>query len=95
MRFGTADLWNTNVGTSRIISKVYKHPLYTPGRAYFDVGVVEAQKILEFTNYVMPICLPMRPIDDEDALEGKIKFTKYKVMGGLARHPCQTPPPPV
>ena len=71
MRFGTADLWNTNVGTSRIISKLYKHPLYTPGKAYFDVGVVEAQKILEFTNYVMPICLPMRPIDDEDALEGK------------------------
>ena len=28
----------------------------------------------------MPICLPMRPIDDEDALEGKIKSTKYKVL---------------
>jgi hypothetical protein len=31
------------------------------GKAYFDVGIAIADRHIEFTNYVRPICLPMRP----------------------------------
>ena len=36
---------------------------------YADVGLVRADRRIEFTDYVLPICLPFRPIDDIDALE--------------------------
>ena len=33
------------------------------------MGLVKADRRIEFTDYVLPICLPFRPIDDIDALE--------------------------
>ena len=41
---------------------------------YFDVAIYLSDVNIEFTKWVMPICLPMRPIDDEDAFAGK--YTK-------------------
>ena len=78
IRFGTTDLWNVHSGIIRSISGIFQHPQYDSARAkrgsvfsYFDVGVVVSQKTIEFTDTVLPICLPMRPVDDENALEGK------------------------
>ena len=31
---------------------------------YYDVGVAVADKIISFSDYVMPVCLPMTPLDD-------------------------------
>ena len=36
---------------------------------YADVGLVRAERRIEFSAYVLPVCLPFRPIDDIDALE--------------------------
>ena len=52
----------------RNILKFAKHPKYGQGGAYYDVAVAEADRIIEFTEYVRPVCLPMTPVDDEDAL---------------------------
>ena len=38
-------------------------------KVYADVGLVKADRRMEFTDYVLPICLPFKPIDDIDALE--------------------------
>ena len=41
--------------------------------AYYDVGIAIADEIIEFTDVIRPINLPMLPIDDdsEDAFDGK------------------------
>lgn len=70
MRLGTSDLWNAHDGIERKVVAIYVHPQYAESRAYFDVGVAVAERVIEYTNTVMPICLPMRPVDDEDALSG-------------------------
>ena len=33
------------------------------------MGLVRAERRIEFSAHVLPICLPFRPIDDIDALE--------------------------
>ena len=38
-------------------------------KVYADVGLVRADRRVEFSDHVLPICLPFRPIDDIDALE--------------------------
>ena len=69
MRFGTSDIWDARAGVLRNVVDLKSHPEFN--RAYFDVGIVVADKILEFTDYIMPVCLPMNPIDDVDALADK------------------------
>ena len=38
-------------------------------QVYADVGLVRAERRIEFSAHVLPVCLPFRPIDDIDALE--------------------------
>ena len=73
MRLGTSELSNAKSGTIRKVVKAYTHPKYT-GVPYFDAAIYLSDVNIEFTKWVMPICLPMRPIDDEDAFAGK--YTK-------------------
>merc|ERR1712223_72623 len=78
MRLGAANMNDLTVGLrsgsrqprtmERNILKFAKHPKYGQGGAYYDVAVAEADRIIEFTEYVRPVCLPMTPVDDEDAL---------------------------
>lgn len=67
MRLGVTDLFIVNEGIKRRVAEYKTHPKYQ-GRAYFDVGIAVADKIIEFNARIMPICLPMRPVDDTDAL---------------------------
>ena len=52
----------------RDIVEILRHPDYKAGRAYYDVGLVKVRKKIEFTDFVLPICLPFQPVDDEDDL---------------------------
>jgi hypothetical protein len=62
MRLGEADLSKpTTYGTERKVAQILTHPKYLDGKAYFDVGIAVADRHIEFTNYIRPICLPMRP----------------------------------
>ena len=69
MRLGTSELSNVRDGAIRRVVKAYKHPLYR-GVPYFDAAIYEADVDIEFTRWIRPICLPMRPVDDENALAG-------------------------
>ena len=42
----------------RTVIKVESHPLFRDNRVYFDVGIAIADKRIEFTDYIRPICLP-------------------------------------
>ena len=44
-----------------------------PGKVYFDVeiAVVSKSKLITFTEFVRPVCLPYLPVDYEDQFEGK------------------------
>ena len=70
MRLGNSDL---NLGRDspneeiRNVKRLLTHPDYRSGRIYFDVGLAVAESRIEFTDYIRPICLPFKPIDDEDA----------------------------
>ena len=44
-----------------------QHPKYISGRAYYDAAVAVADQLIEYTEYVRPVCLPMTPVDDDDA----------------------------
>jgi V8-like Glu-specific endopeptidase len=69
MRMGSSDMVDPEVGKiERNVAKVLVHPKYQQRRAYFDVGLAVADRFIEFTEYVRPICLPMSPVDDEDYL---------------------------
>ena len=41
-------------------------------KAYFDVGIAITDKPIEFNEYIRPICLPLKPVDDVDYLEGDL-----------------------
>ena len=73
MRMGTEDLSLTDVGAIRNIARMEVHPKYVSTRAYYDAGIAIADVIIEFTDVIRPISLPMLPIDDsdEDAFDGK------------------------
>ena len=76
MRLGVSDLEDETAGVTRKVVKSFTHPKYV-SPPYFDVGVAEADEVIEFVNKVRPICLPMRPIDDYDAFVGKLHFNFF------------------
>jgi hypothetical protein len=41
-------------------------------KAYYDVGFAIADKPIQFNEFIRPICLPVRPVDDVDYLEGDL-----------------------
>jgi hypothetical protein len=62
MRLGVVDLSTPSTnGIVRRVREILTHPKYLEGKAYFDVGVAIADRSIEFTDFVRPICLPMRP----------------------------------
>ncbi len=67
MRAGATDLMDNNNGILRKITYEW-HPKYQ-GKAYFDVAVVFADVPIDFTDKIIPVCLPMRPVDDIEALK--------------------------
>ena len=69
MRLGTSELSNVRAGTIRNVVTAYVHPKYE-GVPYFDAAIYLSDVNIEFTKWVRPICLPMRPIDDENAFAG-------------------------
>ena len=71
IRLGTSDIWDARSGITRKIADFINHPKYLSGNNYFDVAVIVADQPVIFTSNVMPICLPLRPIDDENAFEEK------------------------
>ena len=73
MRFGEADLSiEPNPDLLRNVKQIMVHPKYQLGRPYFDVGFAIAKTPIKFSDYVIPICLPMKPVDDVDYLEGDL-----------------------
>jgi hypothetical protein len=38
---------------------------------YFDIGIAVADRIIEFGQFIRPVCLPFRPVDDANDLKGK------------------------
>ncbi len=71
MRFGTENLQiPTQYMIERNVARFEVHPKYQQRRAYFDAAIAFSDKLIEFTEYVRPICLPMTPVDDEDYLAG-------------------------
>ena len=76
MRMGTSELSNAQSGTRRKVLKAFKHPKYK-SVPYFDAAIYQSDIDIEFTKWVMPICLPMRPLDDDDAFAGKYVPTYY------------------
>ena len=70
MRLGTADMTDASKGTMRNIIEFMQHPKYLPTRAYYDVAIAVANIPIDFTDFIRPINLPMKPIDDENAFEG-------------------------
>ena len=71
--FSQADLSEpTTVGQDRLVEKIIHHPKYLSDKAYYDVGIAIADKPVEFNEYVIPVCLPLRPVDDVDYLQGDL-----------------------
>ena len=72
MRLGTGNMTNPSLGIVRNIVNFINHPNFTPGRPYFDVAIVVTNVQIDFTKFIRPIALPMRPIDDEDSFDDEL-----------------------
>ena len=75
MLLGTSDFTNTSRYVDkegafqyRKVKHIRTHPLYTPPKPYWDVGIVIAERNIEFNDYIRPVCLPFRPNEDPDQL---------------------------
>eukprot|EP00094_Tigriopus_californicus_P006154 TCALIF_05926-PA protein Name:"Similar to snk Serine protease snake (Drosophila melanogaster)" AED:0.19 eAED:0.19 QI:0/0.83/0.71/0.85/0.66/0.71/7/188/824 len=66
-RLGNENLLEGSAEIRDVVS-VLRHPKYRSGRAYFDVGLAIMGKKVEFTDYILPVCLPYLPVDDTDDL---------------------------
>ena len=69
MRFGTSDILNTTLGFERNIIERKIHPDFLL-LFYYDVGIAVAHKSISFTKDLMPVCLPMKPLDHFDSSAG-------------------------
>ena len=73
MRFGTTNILQETVETiNRGIDRYIIHPKYEPRKPYFDVGLAITFIPVEYTAYIRPVCLPTKPVDDDDDLEGDL-----------------------
>ena len=71
MRLGVDDLSSRSrlTGSDVRISSFIAHPKYNR-TSYFDVAIAVAERFIEFTSTIRPICLPFQPIDDFDQTKG-------------------------
>ena len=53
----------------RKVEHIRTHPLYTPPKPYYDVGIVIANRTVEFNDYIRPVCLPFHPNENPDQLK--------------------------
>jgi len=57
----------------RKIQKVVLHPKYKDdGSGYYDLAIIELDKVVDFGNYIRPVCLPSGSSDDPDIHESKL-----------------------
>lgn len=61
MRLGNENL-NTGANSEheieRSVKQIFRHPLYKSNQVYYDVGLAIADRRIEFTDFIRPICLP-------------------------------------
>jgi hypothetical protein len=73
MRAGTSYYKNeTKFTQTRRIVAIIQHPDYDDDFVYFDAGIAIAERKVEFSDYIRPICLPVKPVDALDYLTGEI-----------------------
>ncbi len=72
MRAGTSYYKNvTQFTQTRRIVKILRHSDYkSQNGVYFDAGIAIAERKVEFSDYIRPICLPVKPVDSLDYLTG-------------------------
>ncbi|GJQ73807.1 CLIPC1 [Trypoxylus dichotomus] len=72
VQLGNSDI-NTNITETTLqdftIKMTYVHPDFQYLSVYNDVGLIELERQAEFTQYVSPICLPVRQNAENIALE--------------------------
>ncbi len=90
MRAGTSYYKDeTKFTQTRRIVEIIRHPDYDGDTVYFDAGIAIAERRVEFSDYVRPICLPVKPVDSVDYLTGEIVtltgFGKYSRTEVLAK----------
>ena len=89
LRFGDSDLDSTadNRGTeTRGIKSKMIHPLWDYNiPLYYDIGIWETDRLVEFHNFIRPICLPEVPDPERDkyynhfaTLIGTVALNKFK-----------------
>ena len=71
MRLGVDDLSSRSrlTGSDVKISSFIAHPRFSM-TTYFDIAIAVAERFIEFTSTIRPICLPFQPIDDFDQAKG-------------------------
>ncbi len=54
------------------IIAVYRHPRYLRGQAYYNVAILRLKTPVNFSDHVLPICLPETASPDPDMYSGKL-----------------------
>ena len=48
------------------IKRTFLHPDFDNVTIYYDIAIIETNEVIQFSNTVMPICLPAKPSKDEN-----------------------------
>jgi hypothetical protein len=67
----------TTITTTIIISTTTTCVTRGVSSVYFDVGLVVADSAIEFNKGIVPICLPVRPVDAPDYLTGDLVVSTH------------------
>ena len=95
VRIGDVNL-SLNITDKRVeernISKSIKHPKYRKPNAYYDVGLLELDKPVQFNDFILPICIPTSITKDLNTYDqnlvtmtgyGKLKSSSSSIDGKL------------
>ena len=72
----------------RRVLGIKRHPLYNDLKSYYDIAIAIADRYIEFSDYVRPICLPFHPNDDQDQLIDKdMILTRFDRVTSATKDP--------
>ncbi len=54
------------------VSAVLRHPKYHRGQAYYDVALLRLERKIEYSDYIVPVCLPELPSPYANTHQGKL-----------------------
>jgi len=75
VRFGDRDISSRADDKNvliRNVKRVSLHPNYRESQAYYDVGMIILDRAVIFSDFIQPVCLPLKSVSNPDVHQSKL-----------------------